>query len=70
MNNYRVNKNTTSNPKGHNEVHNDTCPHYHTLMSYEELGAHANCVSAVTAARAKGYNADGCRICIPNCNNG
>ena len=70
MNNYRVNKNTYSNPNGHNEVHKDNCQHYHSLLSFEELGPFSNCANAVTSARSKGYNADGCRICVPDCNRG
>lgn len=70
MSNYKVNKNTSTNPNGHNEVHKDTCQHYNTLSNYEVLGAHSNCGSAVSRARSKGYKADGCINCIPECHRG
>jgi len=70
MNYYKVNKNTTSNPNGDNEVHKDTCQHYSTLSNYDSLGQHSSCGSAVTEARRKGYDADGCRNCIPECHKG
>lgn len=70
MKSYRVNKNTYSNPNGHNEVHDDTCQHYHSLTNFEELGEFSNCANAVTSARSKGYNADGCVNCIPDCHRG
>lgn len=71
MANYRVNKNTDTNPNGNNEVHKDSCPHYSMLTNYENLGPHSSCSSAVLTAKVKGYSkADGCKICIPECHNG
>lgn len=70
MNNYRVNKNTSSNPNGDNEVHKDTCRHYNELLNYESLGAHSSCSNAVSMANRNGYKADGCKNCIPECNKG
>lgn len=69
MANYRVNKNTDSNPNGDNEVHKDDCQHYNSLNSFESLGWHLTCASAVTNAISKGYKADGCKTCNPTCHN-
>lgn len=70
MKRYRVNKNTANNPNGNNEVHSEDCRHYNQLYSYEDLGYHSNCQSAVASAKAKGYNkADGCAVCSPACQN-
>lgn len=70
MNYYRVNKSTSSNPNGDNEVHKDTCYHYENLSNYESLGQHSNCSNAVATANRKGYKADGCKNCIPECHKG
>ena len=71
MKNYRVNKDTSANPNGNNEVHSEDCYHYNRLLSFENLGLHSNCQSAVTAAKQKGYwKADGCRNCSPTCHRG
>lgn len=68
---YRVNKSANTNPNGNNEVHSDTCRHYATLISYEALGLHANCQSAVAEAKRRGYpKADGCAECSPLCHKG
>jgi len=68
MNNYRLNRNTGSNPNGNNEVHKDTCVHYSGLLSYEDLGSHWTCSSAVQKAKSLGYSkADGCKTCSPGC---
>ncbi len=65
--NYRMNKNT-NNPGGNNEVHNEYCKHYYQLVNYLDLGYHSNCHSAVLDAKLKGYpNADGCKVCSPEC---
>jgi hypothetical protein len=66
--NYRVNKDTRSNPNGNNEVHSQICVHYYQLVSFEELGYHSNCQSAVNTAKLKGYSkADGCIKCSQPC---
>lgn len=67
---YKVNTNTHTNPNGHNEVHRDDCPQYPHLTSVVLLGEHTTCGCAVELAKAKGYNADGCRSCIPDCHRG
>jgi hypothetical protein len=67
MANYRVNKNSFTNPKGDNEVHNEGCVHYSQLTNYEYLGDFVNCIGAVQAAKYKGYKADGCIKCCPLC---
>jgi hypothetical protein len=69
--NYRVNKRTEGNPNGNNEVHVETCIHYNQLVSFEELGFHFNCQSAVQAAKNRGYaKADGCITCSLPCHRG
>ncbi len=71
MKKYRVNKNTSSNPKGNNEVHSDDCQHYSSLVSYEDLGYQFGCQNAVSEAKRKGYSkADGCRECSNACHKG
>lgn len=71
MKNYRVNKNTATNPNGNNEVHSEDCHHYNQLVSYEYLGQHSSCQSAVAEAKRRGYSkADGCKDCSPACNRG
>ena len=71
MKNYRINKNTDTNPGGHNEVHDEDCPRYSSLRDYEDLGAHYNCHSAVREAKARGYyKADCCAICSSDCHTG
>jgi hypothetical protein len=68
---YRVNKNTADNPNGNNEVHSDDCPYYNQIVSYESLGQHSNCHSAVAEAKRRGYSrADGCKVCSPECHRG
>jgi len=68
MRNYRMNKRTDTNPNGNNEVHNDSCDYYYQLSSYEDLGPHSSCVSAVAKAKSMGYpNADGCSVCSSIC---
>lgn len=68
---YRVNRDTSSNPNGNNEVHNDSCIHYARLVSFESLGQHSTCYSAVVEAKKRGYHkADGCAKCSEACNNG
>jgi hypothetical protein len=71
MKKYRVNKNTSTNPNGNNEVHDESCRHYYQLVSYEDLGLHSGCKTAVAEAKRKGYSkADGCKVCSPECHNG
>lgn len=71
MKNYRVNKNTTTNPKGNNEVHSEDCRHYKSLLYFEDLGKHLICQTAITEAIRRGYiKADGCIECCPTCHSG
>lgn len=68
---YRINKNTTTNPGGHNEVHEEGCIHYSQLNNYESLGNHFSCHIAIAEAKKRGYSkADGCKTCSKPCNNG
>ncbi len=68
---YKVNKSTITNPNGNNEVHSQNCVFYNTLLSFEDLGYHFSCGSAVSKAKSLGYSkADGCRICSSPCHNG
>lgn len=62
---YRVNKNKQAN--GDNEVHKRGCRYYDNLTNYEALGDHDTCSSAVREAKRRGYQADGCAICVPSC---
>ncbi len=69
MPNYYVNKNAQAD--GYHEVHVDdnTCSHPPEPINRDPLGWHADCKSAVTAAKAKYANkADGCYYCVQACN--
>ncbi len=71
MKKYRINKNTNSNPGGHNEVHSEDCQYYNRLTNYEYLGMFYSCDGAITEAKRRGYrNGDGCAICSESCHNG
>lgn len=71
MKNYRINKNTYTNPNRNNEVHSEDCKYYSDLTNYEFLGSFSTCQNAITLAKAKGYrDADGCVICCPSCHKG
>ncbi|PLX08439.1 MAG: hypothetical protein C0596_06165 [Marinilabiliales bacterium] len=71
MKRYRINKNTSNNPNGNNEVHNEDCYFYSRILSYEDLGLHVNCQSAVAEAKRRCYvRADGCKTCSPTCHRG
>jgi len=67
MSNFCVNKNAQ--PTGEHEVHNldAGCNHLPELYNRHQLGNHANCQSAVTAARRIYSNVDGCAYCAPAC---
>lgn len=73
MPNYIVNKNAQSN--GDNEVHvtprsSCTSPRYPEEHNQVELGFFISCEGAVTEAKNKGYNANGCWYCSRPCNTG
>ena len=71
MKSYRINKNTDTNPGGHNEVHSEDCTHYSVLKDYEYLGQFSSCHGAIQEARDRNYTkADGCAFCCPDCNTG
>lgn len=69
MKKYIVNKNTNTNPGNHNEVHNEDCKYYDQITNYDYLGEFSTCHGAVAKAKVKGYDADGCADCCPDCNN-
>lgn len=65
---YYVNKNTQAN--GDNEVHRSdevNCQTPAAPHNRVDLGWHADCHSAVGAAKARGYNANGCYYCANAC---
>ena len=64
MADYYVNRNTQSN--GDNEVHVSGCS-YFPRSNYEYLGDYRSCYPAVTEARRRGYNANGCYYCSSAC---
>lgn len=61
---YCVNDESTS-PTGEHEVHKDGCHMW--PAKNRDLGYHADCKSAVTAAKKIYANSDGCGICSPDC---
>ena len=71
MPNYIVNKNKQ--PSGDNEVHVFPKPsnclnhNYPAPHNREALGYHSSCRGAVTEAKRRGYNADGCYWCANEC---
>ncbi len=68
MPDYYVNSNTQAN--GDNEVHRSDevgCQNPASSWNRVSLGWHADCHSAVSAAKAKGYNANGCFYCANAC---
>lgn len=68
MANYRINKNAQAN--GDKEVHKYGCMYYDNLTNYEFLGDFLTCSTAIQEAKNRGYStADGCKVCIPSCNN-
>lgn len=50
---------------GDNEVHQTGCHRMPNQAEY--LGQFSNCHDAVAAAKRRYPNADGCRICLPQC---
>lgn len=65
MSDYYVNTNAQSN--GDHEVHKDGC-YWLTLVKQPEfLGDYASCATAVSVAKARGYDANGCYYCSKAC---
>lgn len=62
---YLVNR--TPQPNGDHEVHVDTCYWLSLAQSTADLGYHATCVTAVSAARAIYPTANGCKHCASSC---
>lgn len=60
---YYVNPNKQWN--GDNEVHKSGCSYMPS--NPVSLGQHYGCNSAVSEARSKGYNANGCYYCCYSC---
>ena len=70
MERYYVNKNPQYAQNNEHEVHrtNAPCPTHADPSNRDDLGLHANCQSALAAARAKRYHpVDGCAHCVPDC---
>jgi len=64
---YYVNANAQ--PDGYHEVHVDdgSCPYPPTAVNRIQLGWHANCRDAVSAAKRVFHKSDGCYWCIREC---
>ncbi|MDX1489994.1 MAG: hypothetical protein R3332_01800 [Pseudohongiellaceae bacterium] len=62
---YCADRNKSS--KGSHEVHVDSCSYLPQAKDRLELGSHANCQSAVTAARRVYAQSVGCPVCSPDC---
>lgn len=62
---YHVNQNAQSG--GEHEVHQDGCSNAPRPENRVPLGNHANCHSAVIAARKFYTNVDGCYHCSRDC---
>ena len=70
---YFLNKDTTKNPNGNNEVHCEGCVVLQRLSrdNVVDLGYHENGIDAVKCAFRKGFpNADGCKRCSPEAHRG
>ncbi|RDE10343.1 hypothetical protein DVH29_02860 [Pelagibacterium lacus] len=65
MPNYIVNKNAQAN--GDHEVHETTCAHGPDFWNRQDLGWHADCKSAVRAARVYYSQSNGCYYCSKPC---
>ena len=65
MSEYYVNKNKQ--PNGDNEVHVKTCSWFNLIKDKEYLGNYSRCSEAVSEAKRKNYNANGCKYCAPSC---
>jgi hypothetical protein len=59
--------NDRAQPTGEHEVHETICSHLPDSSNRRPLGWHADCHSAVRAARQIYANSDGCAFCCPAC---
>lgn len=66
-NHYYVNKINTGNPHYNHEVHKDSCTYLPSPLNREYLGYFASCKDAITKAKEKYSNVDGCAVCCPEC---
>lgn len=66
-NHYYVNKINTGNPHYNHEVHKDSCTYLPSPLNREYLGYFALCKDAITKAKEKYSNVDGCAVCCPEC---
>ena len=62
---YYVNRNKQAN--GDNEVHKVGCSWFPSNTNAVYLGDFVSCHKAVLTARMKGYQANGCAHCSPDC---
>jgi hypothetical protein len=62
---YHVNKNAQSN--GDHEVHTSICSHAPDQENRQQLGEHASCWSAVSAAKRYYTQCNGCYYCCNPC---
>ena len=65
MADYYVNKNQQSN--GDHEVHKTGCDYFPNQENAVFLGSFTSCHYAVSAAKKKGYNANGCYYYSKEC---
>lgn len=66
MGSYYLNKDTSHNPNGDNEVHVSTCCNMPSVLNRVYLGEFSNGIQAVQQAKTIGYyRADGCANCCP-----
>lgn len=65
MPNYYVNANAQS--TGEHEVHEEGCSWLRLVTEKEHLGHFNSCHGAIEEAKSRGYNADGCKHCSPEC---
>jgi hypothetical protein len=66
---YYVNDRPQKTSKGEHEVHTDTCPFLHLIVSKTYIGEHSTCEFAMLEAGKQHINVDGCATCCPNCHN-
>ena len=62
---YYVNDNAQ--PTGEHEVHKEGCKYLKEIISKTDLGNHYTCKEAITAAKKKYSNVDGCYYCCNDC---
>ncbi|MDD2445329.1 MAG: hypothetical protein PHX09_00760 [Clostridia bacterium] len=67
MQNYCVNRNDEKNPGKDHEVHTVEHAKELKISDYKELGCFSSCHEAVRKAKELYSDADGCKICCPQC---